>query len=54
MAMVVIDIIIIITITYRGGSHQLGDDVDGDREDDRAVVLRRDAVQRLQVAQLRR
>ena len=26
-------------LTYRRGSHQLGDDVDRHREDDRAVVL---------------
>ena len=31
------------------GGHQLGDDVDGDREHDRAVVLSRDAVQGLQI-----
>ena len=29
--------------------HQLGDDVDGDREHDGAVVLRRDAVQGLEI-----
>ena len=33
----------------RVGGHQLGDDVDGDREHDRAVVLSRDTVQGLQV-----
>ena len=42
-----------IITTYRGGAHQLGDDVDGHREDDGAVVLRRDAVQRLEVPQLK-
>ena len=39
-------------ITYGGWSHQLGDDVDGHGEDDCAVVLGRDAVQRLQIPQL--
>ena len=39
-------------ITYGGWSHQLGDDVDWHGEDDCAVVLGRDAVQRLQVAEL--
>ena len=34
------------------GSAELRDDVDGNWEDDRAVVLGRDAVQRLQVAEL--
>ena len=34
--------------------HQLRKDVDRHREDDGAVVLRRDVVQRLQVAQLKR
>ena len=33
-------------------AHQLGDDVDGDGEDDGAVVLGGDAVQGLQVPQL--
>lgn len=33
----------------RVGGHQLRDDVDGDREHDRAVVLSRDAVQGLQI-----
>ena len=42
-----------IITTHRGGAHQLGDDVDGHGEDDGAVVLRRDAVQGLQVSQLR-
>ena len=32
---------------------ELRDDVDGDGEDDGAVLLRRDAIQRLKVAQLR-
>ena len=32
--------------------HQMGHDVNGDREHDCAVVLGRDAVQRLQVAEL--
>ena len=36
------------------GSAELRDDVDGNGEDDRAVVLRCDAVQRLQVSQLER
>ena len=53
MATVVIDIIIMI-ITYRGGSHQLGDDVDGNWENNCAVVLRRDTVQGLKIAQLKR
>ena len=35
-------------------SNHLGNDIDGDGEDDGAVVLRRDAVQRLQVPQLKR
>ena len=39
-------------ITYGGWSHQLGDDVDWHGEDDCAVVLGRDAVQRLQIPQL--
>ena len=34
------------------GLHEVGHDVDGDGEDDRAVVLGRDAVQGLQVPQL--
>lgn len=34
--------------------HEPRDDVDGHGEDDRAVLLRRDAVQRLKVAQLRK
>ena len=33
-------------------THEVRHDVDGDGEDDRAVVLGRDAVQRLQVAEL--
>lgn len=33
-------------------SHHLGDDVYGHREHDGAVLLRRDAVQSLQIAQL--
>ena len=33
-------------------SHEVAEDVDGDREDDCRVLLRRDVVQRLQVAQL--
>ena len=36
-----------------GRSHQLRYDVDGDREDDSAVVLGRDAVERLKIAQLK-
>ena len=39
-------------ITYGGWSHELGDDVDWHGEDDCAVVLGGDAVQRLQVSQL--
>ena len=35
-------------------THEVGHDVDGDREDDCAVVLRCDAVQRLQVPQLKK
>ena len=35
------------------GGDQLGDDVDGDGEHDGGVVLRRDAVQGLQVPQLK-
>ena len=34
-------------LTYGRGPHQLGDDVDRHREDDRAVVLCGDAVQGL-------
>ena len=33
-------------------THEVGDDVDGYREDDGAVVLCRDAVESLQVSQL--
>ena len=36
----------------RPDRHEVGDDVDGDGEDDGGVVLGRDAVQRLQVPQL--
>ena len=36
-----------------GEWHEVGDYVDGDREDDGAVVLRRDAVQSLQIPQLK-
>ena len=37
----------------RFGHHDIGDDVNRDGEDDGAVVLRRDAVQGLQVTKLR-
>ena len=37
-----------------GPSQHVGDDVDGHREHDRAVLLRGDVVQRLQVAQLQK
>jgi hypothetical protein len=37
-----------------GGVNQVGDDVDGNGEDDGAVVLGRDAVECLEVAELKR
>ena len=35
-------------------AHEAVDDVDGDREDDGGVVLRRDAVQGLEIPQLKK
>ena len=36
------------------GPHDAGQNVDGDREDDGGVVLRRDAVQGLEIPQLKK
>ena len=41
-----------VLIILPGNIHEVGDDVDGDREDDGGVVLGRDAVQGLQIPEL--
>ena len=43
-----------VLIILLGIVHEVGDDVDGDREDDGGVVLGRDAVQCLQIPELKK